>query len=335
MPKYRLLRAWRAFTLIELLVVIAIIAILIGLLLPAVQKVREAASRIKCANNLHQLTLATHSCHDVYERFPPQYGWFPGDGVHSFGGLGTVFFHLLPFIEQDNAYKATAFTWNNISGYYFADPIPGYPNGAYTYPVKTYICPSDPTDDPSGQAWSGGWAFGNYGANYQIFGNPGAGDDPNGFAFDPNMAGRSSMASITDGTSNTIMFGERYGRCGNDTHGNNLGSLWAHGNWAHSWMAMFAYGSPLPAPTGTPYFAGTNLPWGTIPPGIVGPASKFQVLPNPQMVACDPPRLASGHTGGMNAGMADGHVRFLSYAMDPLVWWYICTPAGGETVGDF
>src|SRR5262245_35336936 len=96
----------RGFTLVELLVVTAILATLIGLVLPAVQKVREAANRIKCARNLHQLGVATQHFHAAYDRLPPGIGWFPGPpspGGQSAYGIG--FFHLLPFLEQDPLYK--------------------------------------------------------------------------------------------------------------------------------------------------------------------------------------------------------------------------------------
>lgn len=121
MPIIRMLRRWRGFTLIELLVVIAIIAILIGLLVPAVQKVREAAARLQCSNNLKQISLATVNCSDTHQgKMPTGMGMYPGHGStwgdagnggdiwrNTSDGYGSAFFHILPFIEQDNLYKAS------------------------------------------------------------------------------------------------------------------------------------------------------------------------------------------------------------------------------------
>ena len=288
MPRFLPFKKWRGFTLIELLVVIAIIAILIGLLLPAVQKVREAAARTQCSNNLHQLALALHSCNDANQRLPPLYSDASGNG--KLGpwrfSQGTVFYFLLPYVEQNNLYKLGN---NGTSAYAGSPPV-------YTQPLKVYNCPSDPNYG-SGQAWGGGWAYGNYAANFMVFGNYGgwSGDEFRGTARIPS--------SFTDGQSNTIVFAEKAAgtTCG------SRGAFWAHGGWDVTWMAMF--GS---------YWAN-------------GSGSLFQVAPNPSQ--CQWPLAQGYHSGGMNVGLGDGSVRFLASGISGTTWWYACTPNGGEVLG--
>ncbi len=149
------------FTLLELLTVIAIIAILLGMLLPATQKVRESALRAQSQNNLHQQVVAVTDAHDTYGRLPPIYGTYPGLDPGS--GFGSVYYHMLPFLDQKVLYDNSL---DPASGYYDARF-----NGANGRPIKAYFNPGDSSADELTQV--GGHAVCGYAANMQVFGATG------------------------------------------------------------------------------------------------------------------------------------------------------------------
>jgi prepilin-type N-terminal cleavage/methylation domain-containing protein/prepilin-type processing-associated H-X9-DG protein len=311
----------RGFTLIELLVVIAIIAVLIGLLLPAVQKVREAAARIKCASNLKQMGLAAQSYHDVRHHFPPGVGYHPFTANSTFG---TYFFHLLPYVEQDSLYRSSLDTAPFLSPvgpttlYY-----PGN-NNAYSRAVATFLCPSDPSVDSGGIVMIDGHPFG--AASYAPNGLISGAAPPT-----PGPQGKTRMLAITDGTSNTILHAEKYARCSNTY----MAPAFRDGGtaWAYCTGLPFPWQPPpmtLPGKAFQPGFAIAGLA-GRGAPNAIGPDSIFQ--PRPAEGNCDPTRASTPHPGGIQVGLADGSVRTLTPSLSGLTWWYAVTPADGDLPG--
>jgi prepilin-type N-terminal cleavage/methylation domain-containing protein/prepilin-type processing-associated H-X9-DG protein len=305
-----------AFTLIELLVVIAIIAILIGLLLPAVQKVREAAARMQCQNNLKQIGLALHSYHDVMGSMPPGNSKPNAFSAHS---------ALLPYIEQDNLFKLIDFKLaqshaNNAT--------------AKGTPVKTFLCPSDPQSSvPAG--WGGNNYVANYGTTIRWMQDYSGTDGV--FAHVTGTAG-CRFADVTDGLSNTAAFSERLkgdwsnaaltprtdlltppgalpttpdeavtmcrGRdnATSTQFHSNYGSVWIQGNQD----SMYGHASPPNDPL------------------CAFPANSTQTMP-----------ASSGHTGGVNVVLCDGSVRFVPNTVAIAAWRALGTRALGEVLGNY
>jgi prepilin-type N-terminal cleavage/methylation domain-containing protein len=308
------------FTLIELLVVIAIIGILIALLLPAVQKIREAAARLKCQNNLKQIGLALHNYHDANGRFPP--GQFNPIARDMFPYNRACWeLVLLPYIEQDPLYRS-------IDNYLTVQrgPYACWAPDAWT-PIASLICPTDPTSPknltagartPQDRNLAQGF-HGNYVlcGGSTVFNPPG---DANGF----NLNGlfyplsKTRITDISDGASNTLMGSELIVVPDSDPYNHDL-----RGRYYNTWQGNVLFTTLQPP--NTPVGDQSNY----CRPGVIPQAPCILSGSNVAQYA------RSYHTGGVNAMLGDGSVRFIQNGINLGVYRALGTRNGGEVVGDF
>jgi prepilin-type N-terminal cleavage/methylation domain-containing protein/prepilin-type processing-associated H-X9-DG protein len=330
----------RGFTLIELLVVIAIIGVLIGLLLPAVQKVREAAARMKCANNLKQIGLALHNYHDTNNAFPPGYvdgNTNPNSTPDNDLGPGWAWSaYLLPHLEQGNLYNQINF--KVTIGF-------GVNVQVSQTPLTVYQCPTDPYQQAfpvydsnfttpiatlahSDYVGCNGWVecFSGAGGNPQ----PGQGDDRLSGVYGPGGRGifyrnsKTNIAAVTDGTSNTIFVGER---SGNHAPGTWTGAV--PGGRCPAWMAD----QPPQVYAPPPGAAYDNANFGE---AFVFAHTNATHLPSADFPIFDPDTFYSMHAGqGANFLFGDGSVKFLTSRIDPMTYQAMGTIAGGEVLKDY
>jgi prepilin-type N-terminal cleavage/methylation domain-containing protein/prepilin-type processing-associated H-X9-DG protein len=360
----------RAFTLIELLVVIAIIAVLIALLLPAVQAAREAARRAQCTNNLKQMALAAHNFESSNSQLPPGFGPQPTLPSLPAYGRANPKVLILQYLESGNTYNAFNLQWD-LNVYQTS----GTNYTAQDQLISAYVCPSDPntTKVTSGVAAA---AYSNYmcstgGSASQLYGGtnpmlypfdetnnvflgvfnvqinesalPGTPTNPN-----PNylaVMSKITMASITDGTSNTGMFAETT----MSPYASTVYPAIYAGNTPYSPFMVYAWGgawSNQIYPAGCGNWANSN---DIFLMGYRGgewyrniPATgnySHTIPPNYSQNDCDNSAVQGGHgaarsyhPGGINAAFADGSVHFFKNSINAKVWFALGTRAGGEVI---
>ncbi len=324
-----------AFTLIELLVVIAIIAVLIGLLLPAVQKVREAAGRVKCQNNLKQIGVALHNYEGVHGALPPAgrgYSWCPGAGdAQVYNSNGLVL--LLPYLEQEALFRGfnlkeasartdTAAAVRNTAGTVVGDPTTNGNAALAATRVPTFICPADanagdPTARLSGGYYGPGGSFRGAATDYDFITSDSDFSVCNNWKtagvqrrmFGENSATR--IAGIRDGTSNTLAVGET-----TMWHQNGAAFAWAYRTWVMSGV------DPATSDPGINHW---HLPH--VHPTWQNPPYE----PVPGRIRTWWAAAGSMHPQGANFLLGDGSVRLLNQTTDSNTLAALCTVAGNET----